>query len=45
MQPDGSEIGKLVVANGYASTNPIVTGHQSHRMYHKVVYEARYYFL
>ena len=30
---------------GYASTNPIVTGPQSHLVYHKVVYWARYYFL
>ena len=27
MQPDGSETGQLVVANWYASTNPIVTSH------------------
>ena len=26
MQPDGSETGWLVVANRYASTNPIATG-------------------
>ena len=45
MQPDGSEAGQLVVANGYASTNPIVTGPQSHLVYHKVVYWALYYFL
>ena len=32
-------------ANGYASTNPIVTGHQSHVVSHKVVYYASYYFL
>ena len=44
MQADGSEAGYLVVANGYASTNPIVTGHQSHLVYHKEVYCARYYF-
>ena len=37
MQPDGSETGWLVVANGYLSTNPRVTGHQSHPVYHKVV--------
>ena len=45
MQPDGSETGQLVVLNGYASTNPIVTGHQSHLVYHKVVHKAGYYFL
>ena len=28
----------MVIANGYASTNPIATGHQSHLVYHKVVY-------
>ena len=38
MQPVGSETGYQVVANGYASTNPIATGHQSHLAYHKVVY-------
>ena len=45
MQPDGSETGQLIVANGYASTNPIATGHQSHLVYHKVVYQACYYFV
>ena len=35
---DGTETGWLVVANGNISTNPIVTGHQSHLVYHKVVY-------
>ena len=29
------------VANGYASTNPIITGHQTHLVYHKVVYIYR----
>ena len=37
MQPDGSETGKMVVANGYASTNAVATGHKSHLEYHKVV--------
>ena len=45
MQPDGSEAGLLVVANGNASTNPIVTVPQSHLVYHKEVYWAGYYFL
>ena len=38
MQPDGSETGYLVVVNVYVSTNPIANGHQSHLVYHKVVY-------
>ena len=40
MQPDGSETGYLVVTNWYGSTKPKVTGHQSHLVYHKVVYQA-----
>ena len=32
------EFHAMVVTNGYASTNPIATGHQSHLVYHKVVY-------
>ena len=38
MQPDESEIGEWVIANGYVSTNPIATGHQLHLVYHNVVY-------
>ena len=38
MQSDGFETSLLVVAYEYASTNPIATGHQSHLVYHKVVY-------
>ena len=37
--------GYLVVANKYALTNPVATGHQSHLVYHKVVYWTHYYFL
>ena len=32
-------------SHGHSSTNPIATGHQSHLVYHKVVYYSHYYFL
>ena len=38
MLQDVSETGQLVVANGYASTNPIATRRHLHLVYRKVVY-------
>ena len=38
MQPDGSETGLQVIANGHASTDPIVTEHQSYLVFHNVGY-------